>query len=62
LMENVKDYAIFMLDTSGRIVSWNTGAEHILGYRERGIFTSRCRGRRPRGDSTYVRQQPVRRH
>ncbi len=34
LMENVKDFAIFMLDPEGRIVSWNTGAERILGYKE----------------------------
>src|SRR5438105_1425109 len=34
LMENVKDYAIFLLDPGGRIASWNSGAERILGYRE----------------------------
>src|SRR5947209_14560646 len=34
LMENVKDFAIFMLDAEGHIVSWNTGAERILGYKE----------------------------
>lgn len=33
LVERVKDYAIFMLDPSGRIVSWNSGAERIKGYR-----------------------------
>ncbi|HEY9747526.1 MAG TPA: PAS domain S-box protein, partial [Allocoleopsis sp.] len=33
LVERVKDYAIFMLDPSGRIVSWNRGAERIKGYR-----------------------------
>ena len=27
LMENVKDYAIFLLDPQGRVVTWNTGAE-----------------------------------
>jgi PAS domain S-box-containing protein len=31
-MENVKEYAIFMLDSSGRVVDWNLGAEHVLGY------------------------------
>jgi PAS domain S-box-containing protein len=31
-MENVKEYAIFMLDPSGRVVDWNVGAEHVLGY------------------------------
>src|SRR5436305_3589122 len=33
LVEGVKDYAIFMLDPEGRIVSWNKGAELIKGYR-----------------------------
>jgi PAS domain S-box-containing protein len=34
LVENVKDYAIFMLDTRGRVTSWSLGAERILGYQE----------------------------
>jgi PAS domain S-box-containing protein len=33
LVESVHDYAIFMLDAKGRIRSWNTGAEHIEGYK-----------------------------
>ncbi|MGE3808410.1 MAG: PAS domain S-box protein, partial [Gemmataceae bacterium] len=32
LVESVRDYAIFMLDRGGRIVTWNTGAQRILGY------------------------------
>jgi PAS domain S-box-containing protein len=32
-VEGVKDYAIYMLDTEGHVVSWNTGAERIKGYR-----------------------------
>jgi two-component system CheB/CheR fusion protein len=32
LVEGVKDYAIFALDTEGRVVSWNSGAERIKGY------------------------------
>lgn len=32
LMEGVKDYAIFMLDTSGHVVSWNAGARRFKGY------------------------------
>ncbi len=38
LMENVKDFAIFMLDPEGRIISWNAGAERILGYKEAEII------------------------
>lgn len=33
LVEAVRDYAIFMLDPEGRILSWNAGAERIKGYR-----------------------------
>jgi len=34
LVEGIVDYAIFMLDPDGRIISWNTGAERLKGYRE----------------------------
>jgi PAS domain S-box-containing protein len=33
LVESVTDYAIFLLDPSGHVVSWNAGAERIKGYR-----------------------------
>ncbi|WP_398470201.1 PAS domain S-box protein [Tardiphaga sp.] len=32
LVQGVTDYAIFMLDPSGRINSWNAGAQRIKGY------------------------------
>jgi PAS domain S-box-containing protein len=32
LIEGVKDYAIFMLDSDGRVMTWNNGAERIKGY------------------------------
>ncbi|NEU99753.1 hybrid sensor histidine kinase/response regulator [Bradyrhizobium uaiense] len=32
LVQSVTDYAIFMLDTSGHVASWNAGAQHIKGY------------------------------
>jgi PAS domain S-box-containing protein len=34
LVQGVTDYAIYMLDTEGRVNSWNPGAERIKGYRE----------------------------
>jgi PAS domain S-box-containing protein len=32
LVETARDYAIFMLDTSGRVATWNAGAQQIKGY------------------------------
>lgn len=33
LVDSVRDYAIFMLDAEGRVLTWNRGAERIKGYR-----------------------------
>nr|WP_248921118.1 PAS domain-containing hybrid sensor histidine kinase/response regulator [Pseudomonas entomophila] len=33
LVQAVVDYAIYMLDPSGHVVSWNAGAQRIKGYR-----------------------------
>jgi PAS domain S-box-containing protein len=33
LLDEVQDYAIFMLDPNGMVISWNAGAERIKGYR-----------------------------
>jgi len=38
LVEAVKDYAIFMLDPNGRVVTWNAGAERIKGFEAREIL------------------------
>ena len=38
LVEEVRDYAIFMLDTDGRINSWNLGAQQLKQYREHEIL------------------------
>jgi PAS domain S-box-containing protein len=32
LVQSVTDYAIYMLDTEGRVSSWNAGAERFKGY------------------------------
>ncbi len=32
LVQSVVDYAIYMLDLQGRVISWNAGAERIKGY------------------------------
>src|SRR4029079_5129928 len=33
-VEDIRDYAIFMIDPDGLVTNWNRGAEHILGYTE----------------------------
>jgi PAS domain S-box-containing protein len=38
LIQGVVDYAIYMLDLEGRVVSWNPGAERIKGYTAKEII------------------------
>jgi PAS domain S-box-containing protein len=38
LIEAARDYAIFMLDPGGRVVTWNMGAGRIKGYRTEEIL------------------------
>jgi PAS domain S-box-containing protein len=41
LVEGVEDYAIYMLDTHGRVTTWNAGAERIMGFRAQEIIGRR---------------------
>ena len=36
-IEDIRDYAIFMIDANGIVTDWNQGAQHILGYTEEEI-------------------------
>ncbi|KAL2173663.1 histidine kinase [Thermothelomyces heterothallicus CBS 202.75] len=38
LVQAVKDYAIFLLDTNGHIASWNRGAEVLKGYKREDVI------------------------
>ena len=38
LVEGVSDYAIFLLDKNGYVVSWNKGAERIKGFRQEEVL------------------------
>ncbi|MCK9687875.1 PAS domain-containing hybrid sensor histidine kinase/response regulator [Scleromatobacter humisilvae] len=40
LVESVRDYAIFMLDKQGHVLTWNAGAERFKGYRADEIIGS----------------------
>src|SRR5205809_8001229 len=33
LVDSVEEYAIYLLDPNGTVVTWNTGAQKIKGYR-----------------------------
>jgi PAS domain S-box-containing protein len=33
LVQGIKDYAVYMLDTEGKVANWNLGAERIKGYK-----------------------------
>src|SRR5438067_2282217 len=33
LVDGVRDYALYLLDASGNVESWNSGAERIKGFR-----------------------------
>jgi PAS domain S-box-containing protein len=41
LVDSVRDYAIYMLDTDGVVTNWNRGAERIKGYRADEIIGQR---------------------
>jgi PAS domain S-box-containing protein len=38
LVRHAKDYAMFLIDPEGRVMSWNKGAERIKGYTEAEIL------------------------
>ena len=38
IVENARDYAIFMLDPMGNVSTWNPGAERLKGYRAEEII------------------------
>ncbi len=38
IIDGVKDYGIFALDSAGHVTSWNNGAERIKGYTEQEIL------------------------
>ena len=32
MLDSIKDYAMFVLDEHGRVVTWHLGAQHVFGY------------------------------
>ena len=59
LVENITDYAIFMIDVEGRVASWNSGAEQLLGYTAQEILgqpTARFFDRRRRDSGREMQE------
>src|SRR5262249_47187618 len=59
MVRNVSEYAIFMLDTEGRVISWNAGAERIKGYRADEIIGLHFSRFDPDEDARTGRQQQI---
>ena len=73
LINSITDYAIYMLDTTGRITTWNPGAQRFKGYSADEIADERVRragrlgrgtqhllcGRRSLGGSRRTARRPV---
>ena len=50
LVESVRDYAIFMLDPEGHVLTWNAGAQRFKGYRADEIIGQHFSRFYPAGD------------
>ena len=50
LVDSIQEYAISLLDLDGRVVTWNSGAERITGYRAEEIIGSDATRLRPEED------------
>jgi PAS domain S-box-containing protein len=59
LLDEVQDYAIFMLDPQGIVVSWNAGAERIKGYKADEIIGHHFSCFFPPGDVARGRPEEV---
>src|ERR1700712_251638 len=38
VLNSIEDYAVFTTDKQGIVNSWNTGSEHLLGYKAKDIL------------------------
>ena len=56
-MEGVADYAIVMLDSAGKVISWNSGAQRIHGYGHEEIIGGNFACFFPRDDVAALKPQ-----
>ena len=59
LLDGVQDYAIFMLDPQGQVVTWSAGAERIKGYSAKEIIGRNFSRFFPAGDIALGRPQAI---
>src|SRR5687767_5285312 len=59
LVDSVKDYAIFMLDPEGRVVTWNAGARRLKGYADHEVIGQHFSMFFPEGDIKLGRPQEL---
>src|SRR4051812_17916902 len=38
VLDSLEDYAVFTTDKEGKVISWNTGAQNLLGYKEEEVL------------------------
>jgi len=59
LLDGIRDYAVYMLDPEGRVMSWNSGAARIKGYPAEEIIgqTSLASTPRPIAGSAFLRNR-----
>ena len=66
LVDAVKDFAIFMIDTNGRIASWNAGAERMTGFTAEDVLGKSMNTLRPpdKADPDRLRREldAIRKH
>ena len=55
LIDSIRDYAVFMLEPDGRVATWNSGAERILGYRAAEIIGNHFSVFYPEGEASSAR-------
>jgi len=58
LIEDVKDYAIFMLDMAGRVATWNAGAQRLTQFTEAEIVGAHISRFHPPADIAAGKSQP----
>jgi PAS domain S-box-containing protein len=55
LLDNIRDYALFVLDHRGHVVTWHPGAEHVFGYTAAEMIDEPAAGLYNRTEEEFLR-------